>query len=338
MKDSGSSKIKFLCETFEMTSIDSTIRALWPAPLDFVEAAVLERDGLVESRHRAIAAVTDPEGKTIDHLGSAKRLIYPRSAVKPLQTVAMRRAGLHLEAAELAICCGSHQGTAKHRALVESILEQAGLNESALQCPEAWPGNPAARAEVTQASKLSFNCSGKHAGFLLASKLSGFSTEDYLNADHPMQILVREVLEEFAGEKILHTTVDGCGAPLHTITVEGLARAIGKFAATETVVADAMLQNPWAVGDIESIDALVMKHGMVAKLGAEGVFVVGLKSGHGVALKIADGSLRAAPLVALALLHRNQLITDAVFGELKIALGVSSLGGSQVLGEMKTLI
>ena len=320
-----------------MTSNQDTVRALWPAPLDFVEAAVLERDGLVESRHRAIAAVTDPDGKTLDHLGSAKRLIYPRSAVKPLQTVAMRRAGLPLEAAELAICCGSHQGTAKHRALVESILGQARLVESALQCPEAWPGNPSARSEVAQSSKLAFNCSGKHAGFLLASKLSGFSTEDYLEADHPLQLMVREVLEEFSGEKILHTTVDGCGAPLHTITVEGLARATSKFAATEPVIAEAMLQNAWAVGDAESIDALVMKHGMVAKLGAEGVFVIGLTSGYGVAVKIADGSLRSAPLVALSLLHRNQLITDAVFGELKIALAVHSLGGDKVLGDLKVV-
>lgn len=320
-----------------MTSNQDTVRALWPAPLDFVEAAVLERDGLVESRHRAIAAVTDPEGKSIDHLGSAKRLIYPRSAVKPIQTVAMRRAGLPLEGAELAICCGSHQGRVEHRDLVAGILQKAGLDETALQCPEAWPGNPSARAEVAQASKLSFNCSGKHAGFLLASKLSSFSTEGYLEVDHPLQLMVREVLEEFAGEKILHTTIDGCGAPLHTITVEGLARAIGQFAATETEVSAAMQQNAWAVGDTESIDALVMKYGMVAKLGAEGVFVIGLESGHGVAVKIADGALRAAPLVALTLLHRNQLIVDDVYAELKNALAVYSLGGDKVIGELRVL-
>ena len=80
-----------------------------------------------------------------------------------------------------------------------------------------------------------------------------------------------------------------------------------------------------------------MKHGMVAKLGAEGVFVIGLTSGYGVAVKIADGSLRAAPLVALSLLHRNHLITDAVFGELKTALAVHSIGGDKVLGDLKVV-
>ena len=78
--------------------------------------------------------------------------------------------------------------------------------------------------------------------------------------------------------------------------------------------------------------------GEMRKLGAEGVLTVGLKSGHGVALKIADGNLRAAPLVALALLHRNSLITNAAYAELKTALAVKAMGGAQVLGEMKALV
>ena len=325
-----------------MTKPSSTVSALLPKPLDFVEVAVLERGGLVESRHRGIGALVDPEGKLIDHLGSAKRLIYARSAVKPLQVVAMRRAGLMIEGAQLAVSCASHQGTPQHIALVEAILAGAGLGPDALQCPVAWPGNAGARAE-SQAkgeteTRLAFNCSGKHAAFLAACVAAGFDTNTYLNADHPLQKLVEQVIEEYSGEKILHTTIDGCGAPLHTITIEGLARAIAKFTATDTDVVDAMLANPWAVGDTNSMDALVMKHGMVAKIGAEGVFVIGLKSGHGVAVKIADGSLRAAPLVALALLHRNQLITDTAFGELKTALAVKSLGGSQVVGELKLVV
>ena len=320
-----------------MTSISPTVAALSPHPLDFVEVAVLERAGLVESRHRGIAALTGPDGKLIDHLGVAKRLIYPRSAVKPLQVVAMRRAGLDLVGEELAICAGSHHGTGRHIALVDGILASVGLDENALQCPPAWPGNPASRAEAAGESKAAFNCSGKHAGFIAASKAAGWDVETYLDANHPMQKLVEEVLVEFSGESILHSTVDGCGAPLHTITVEGLARAVGRFAATEPEIVNAMLANAWAVGDAKSPDALIMQHGMVAKLGAEGVFVIGLKSGHGVAVKIADGSLRAAPLVALKLLQCNGLIDDATHDELHDALTVKSMGGSEVLGELRAL-
>jgi L-asparaginase II len=172
---------------------------------------------------------------------------------------------------------------------------------------------------------------------LAASKAAGWDVETYLDPQHPLQALVAEVLVEFSGEPILHSTIDGCGAPLHTITVEGLARAIGKFAATETEIVNAMLAHPWAVGDTKSPDAVIMQHGMVSKLGAEGVFVIGLKSGHGVAVKIADGSLRAAPLVALKLLQRNGLIDDATHEELHIALTVKSLGGEESLGELRAL-
>lgn len=320
-----------------MIKISDTLRALEPHPLDFVEVAVLERDGLVESRHRGLAALVGPDGKLIDHLGATKRVIYPRSAVKPLQVVAMRRAGLDLVGEELAICSGSHHGTGRHIALVDGILAGVGLDENALQCPPAWPGNAAARAEAVGESKAAFNCSGKHAGFIAASKAAGWDIETYLEPTHPLQALVAEVLVEFSGEPILHSTVDGCGAPLHTITVEGLARAIGKFAATEPQIVDAMLANPWAVGDEKSADAVIMKHGMVAKLGAEGVFVIGLRSGHGVAVKIADGSLRAAPLVALRLLNRNGLVDDATYSALHAELTVKSMGGDQSLGELHAL-
>lgn len=320
-----------------MNSISPTVTALTPHPLDFVEVAVLERAGLVESRHRGIAALVGPDGKLIDHLGVAKRLIYPRSALKPLQVVAMRRAGLDLVGEELAICAGSHHGTGRHIALVDGILAGVGLDENALQCPPAWPGNASARAEAVGESKAAFNCSGKHAGFIAASKAAGWDVETYLDSSHPLQKLVEEVLVEFSGEPILHSTVDGCGAPLHTITVEGLARAVGKFTATEPEIVNAMLAHPWAVGDVKSPDALIMEHGMVAKLGAEGVFVIGLKSGYGVAVKIADGSLRAAPLVALKLLQRNGLIDDAIHDELHNALTVKSLGGSVSLGELRAI-
>jgi L-asparaginase II len=322
-----------------MAQISDTVQALLPKPLDFVEVSVLERGGIVESRHRGIAALVDPEGKLIDHLGSAKRLVYARSALKPMQVVAMRRAGLMLQGAQLAVSAASHQGTAAHIALVQQILGDAGLSEADLQCPLAWPGNPTARAEAQAngqiESRLAFNCSGKHAAFLATCVVAGFDAKTYLAADHPLQQLVEQVIEEYSGEKILHSSIDGCGAPLHATTVEGLARAISNFSAKDTDVVDAMLANPWAVGDTNSMDAIVMKHGMVAKIGAEGVFVIGLKSGHGVAVKIADGSLRAAPLVALGLLHRNQLITDVTYADLKTALAVKSLGGTEVIGELR---
>jgi len=320
-----------------MINAAETLRMLTPTATDFVEVAVLERAGLVESRHRGIASLVGPDGNVIDHLGSSKRVIFPRSSVKPLQAVAMARAGLKLTGQHLAISLASHQGTEAHTKLVAEVLAGAGLTPDALQCPVAWPGNASARAAATEETRLAFNCSGKHAGFLATCVAAGWDTETYLHADHPLQALIREVLEEYSGEAILLSTVDGCGAPLHTITVDGLARAFGKFAATETGIVDAILANPWAVGDTKSPDALVMEQGMVAKLGAEAVFAIGLRDGHGVAVKIADGGLRAAPLVALKLLQRNGLIEESVYADLTEQLAVKSMGGQEVLGLLRAL-
>lgn len=304
-----------------MTQLSDTVAAMAAKPGDFVEVAEITRGGLVESRHRGIAILTDPEGHVIDHRGNGKRLIYPRSAIKPLQTVAMRRAGLSLTGAELAITSASHRGTAAHIEIVRSILSQAGLDESNLQCPEG----------------IKFNCSGKHSGFLSASVANGWSTDDYLSIEHPLQKLVIEVLEEFAGEKILHSTVDGCGAPLHAMTVEGIARAIGKLTATETELVDALTSNGWVISNHGVPDAILLDAGFVAKNGAEGVFVVGARTGHGLAIKIADGNLRAAPLLAIKMLHENGLLGDSHYRELHSALAVPSLGGGQPMGELRAL-
>jgi L-asparaginase II len=304
-----------------MSSISETVHALAAKPADFVEVAELTRGGLVESRHRGIAVLTEPDGKPVVHLGNAKRLIYPRSAIKPLQTVAMRRAGLELSGAELAITSASHRGTKAHLDLVRTVLSGAGLEESALQCPDG----------------INYNCSGKHAGFLATSVINGWSTEDYMSINHPLQKLVIEVLEEYSGEKILHSSVDGCGAPLHAMTVEGVAKAIGKVTATEPELVDALTSNGWVISNHGVADAILLDAGFVAKNGAEGVFAVGTRDGHGIAIKIADGNLRAAPLVAIKLMHENGLLGESHYRELLDVLAIPTLGGGKPQGELRAL-
>lgn len=318
-----------------MSANSTTLNLLWPKSSDFEIVAELVRDRLVESRHWGIAALVGPDGKVIDELGKSKRLIFPRSAIKPLQAVAAKRVGLKLSGAQLAISAGSHQGTEAHAKLVTDILAAAGLSEDDLQCPVAWPVTPESVLEAGTQKRVYFNCSGKHASFLAASKVAGFSTENYLSPEHPLQKLIVEVLEEYSGEKVLFSTVDGCGAPLHTITVEGLARAIGKFSAEDTDIAAAMLTNPWAVAGATSADTIIMEAGFVAKLGAEGVFVIGTKSGYGVAVKIADGALRAAPLVALGLMRKHDLIEPKLYDELFSKISQKVTGGHNVTGRLE---
>jgi L-asparaginase II len=305
---------------------------------DLAPLANLVRNDLVESKHFGIACLVDPAGNLIAEFGNYKRLIYPRSSVKPLQAVAARRAGLKLSAAELAISAGSHHGTAAHTDLVLSILAGVGLGEDALQCPVAWPANSAARAVATSETKACFNCSGKHAGFLAACVAAGWDTTTYLDPAHPLQKLIVEVLEEYAGEPVAHSTIDGCGAPLHAVSLVGLAKSIGKFAKQDSEIAEAMLQNPWAVADASSPDTLIMQRGLISKLGAEGVFVVANRDGYCAAVKVADGALRPGPLVALKLFLDHNLISELHYAELVAEIAPKVLGGNNPVGYFAAVV
>jgi L-asparaginase II len=307
-------------------------------PADLAQLATINRAALVECTHFGLACLVSPTGQLLAEYGKASKLVYPRSAVKPLQTVATQRAGLHLQGAQLAISSGSHQGTAEHVALVREILSDAQLSFDDLRCPVAWPGNSQARSQANSPSKECFNCSGKHAAFLAACVAAGWDTETYLEPGHPLQILIRQVLEEYSGENITVSTIDGCGAPLHAMSLAGLAKSIGKFAKQDSQAATAMLDFPWAVGGYDSPDYFVLAQGMVAKLGAEGVFVIGLADGHGVAVKIADGSLRAAPAVALKVLLNHGLIEQQVYLELCEQINPKILGGASVVGQLTVVI
>lgn len=304
-----------------MSTNKQIVDAIAAKTKDFVELAVVTRGNLVESWHRGIAVVTDPEGKTVINRGNGKRLIYPRSAIKPLQTVAMRRAGVDLTGEQLAITSASHRSTKEHIKLVQEILAKAKLPESALKCPEG----------------INYNCSGKHAGFLYSCALNDWDTDSYLDLGNPIQQKVIEVLEEFSKERILHTTVDGCGAPLHAMTVEGIARAIGSLTKTETELVDTLTSNGWVISNHGVADAILLNAGFVAKNGAEGVFAVGTRSGYGICIKIADGNLRAAPLIALKLLQAIGQLSNTDYQDLASRLAVPSLGGGVSQGEVIAL-
>ncbi len=72
------------------------------------------RGDMVESRHRASVAVVDIEGRVVLKAGEFEALVYPRSAIKPLQALALVESGaaeaFELGPAELALACASHNG------------------------------------------------------------------------------------------------------------------------------------------------------------------------------------------------------------------------------------
>jgi len=298
---------------------------------DLSPLAVLDRDGLNESFHHGVAVLVDPNGNILESHGNISAPMYPRSALKPVQALAMRKLGLSLPEKEAILSMASHHGTKEHTDLVLAILQGQDLGVEDLQCPSDLPWNAAAKATATSSS-LHMNCSGKHAGFLATAKLNGFDTKNYLSIDHPVQVAAKALVEELSGETVTKTTLDGCGAPLFAISTLGLAKAISGFVQLAQEQVAWAMQHPHLIGDVQTPDAAFLRAGLFSKLGAEGVFTVATTSGYALAIKIADGSLRAAPEIAIRLLEKQGLISDSQAAEVRKTTQVESLGGGKVVG------
>jgi L-asparaginase II len=282
------------------------------APLDAagsVELAIVSRSGYDESRHLGAAVLLDADGRVLEALGDPGALIYPRSAVKPLQATAVLGTGVSLDDEELALATASHAGTDRHVAVVSRMLSAAGLGDDDLQCPADWPLDSAARTAASGRRRITMNCSGKHAAFLAASVHSGWSTHDYLDPQHPMQRLVATTIEEYTEEKVTHWGIDGCNAPTPVVSLRGLARSFSRVVTSGSRLPAAMHAHPWAIDGAGRENAVtIAETGVLAKVGAEGVLVLSTDAGHAVAVKTLDGANRARTAVGLELLVRAGLV------------------------------
>ncbi|MFL4907216.1 asparaginase [Streptomyces sp. MMS24-I2-30] len=280
------------------------------------------RGDFLESVHHGTVHAAGPQGQTVLSVGEPDRPMFPRSANKPLQALGMLRAGLDLDGELLALACASHSGEAFHLDGVRRILTGVGLDTGALRCTAGLPiGEAALRAHLADGgvpTPLTMNCSGKHAAMLATCVANGWDPATYLDPRHPLQRALHETVEDLAGEKIAATGVDGCGAPLFAIGYQGLARAFARVAtgpagSAERRVARAMREHAAYVGGTGRDVTRLLRAlpGSVAKDGAEGVYALALPDGSSVALKIADGSARARPVVMIAALRRLGVDTDA---------------------------
>ncbi|MET1043163.1 MAG: asparaginase [Microbacteriaceae bacterium] len=309
-----------------------------------VELAVLERSGMIESRHLGVAMVVGPDAVALRELGDVDALIYPRSTLKPVQAITALRLGADLDGEELVLATASHAGTAEHVAVVRRILARAGLDESALQCPADWPSDRTARTAATAPHPLSMNCSGKHAAFLLACVRNDWPTDSYLELEHPLQLRILATVQEFTGRPVEHSGVDGCGAPVHAVTVRGLATATSRVTGPTDDpdagrLAAAIREHPWAIdGPGRANTVTIEKLGLIAKLGAEGVMVMGAADGTAVALKTLDGSLRAATTVALQLLVEAGAVDADAAAEVIAETSERVLGGALPVGELRAVV
>lgn len=318
---------------------------------DAVELAVVDRSGFVESRHAGAAIVLSSDGEVVGRWGNPDALILPRSSLKPLQAVACITAGAELAGEQLALATASHVGTDRHAEVVRDVLTAGGLTEDDLGCPPAWPSDTATRDDMVREhgaqARIRMNCSGKHAAMLRACVATGWPTEGYLDPSHPLQLHIREVVERLTGEKIAHTSIDGCGAPVHAMTLSALARGIHRIGSASErspfalhrvagTLVRAVKENPWTIEGTGRPDTIAIETLEVfAKGGAEGIMVMVAPDGTTVALKMLDGSGRAATIVAATLLAGAGALSDADVSTLTRTLQLEVLGGGVGVGMIR---
>jgi L-asparaginase II len=296
--------------------------------------ARVRRGGEVESRHRGDAAVVDEEGRLLASCGNPSQAIFLRSAAKPFQVLPLLEAGgaerFGLTPRDVALICASHGGEPRHVRGAVRLLGLGGFSPRDLVCGAHPPVHePSARKLLSRGerpTRLHNNCSGKHAGLLLACRLLGLPAKGYWQATHPLQLAIRRRLSEFGSfpEDEIGSAIDGCGLTVYRLPLSVLALAYARLLAQRVPgespvekrarvrVVGAMWDHPDMVAGTGFFTTEFLRVGRrrwIGKEGAEAVYAVGLRAGAaggraaGIALKLEDGSARARPAVTLALMR-----------------------------------
>ncbi len=284
------------------------------------------RGSLVESVHRGAFVVLRADGHVLAEAGNIDAIIYPRSAYKMLQALALVEsdaAGAYsLGPEELALACASHSSEPMHTDRVNAWLAKLGLGDDDLECG-AHPSRhePTRDAMIRAGEKPSCvynNCSGKHAGFLTLARHLGVPTKGYTNPDHRVQQEVTGRIAQVCGVEptAFVPGTDGCAAPNLAMPLRNLALGFARLATPSSLpkgLGDAALRLAEAVrshprlmsGTGRACAELIEASGgrALVKVGAEGVYTAMVPEfGIGIALKIDDGAVRGAESALTALL------------------------------------
>ncbi len=279
------------------------------------------RAGRIESVHRGAVAVVE-DGRALLLRGDVAEPVFMRSCAKPIQSCTVVESGaadaFGIEAEELAVVSGSHLGEPEHLRAVASVLRKARLTPRLLQCGVHPPLSPrglrALHRSRREPGAIHNNCSGKHAGMLAAARRLGAPLASYLDLAHPVQRanLARVARLSGVSERRIPLGIDGCSAPTFALPLRAMARAMARFsveAGAARRVREAMMAHPAMVGRpcAELMSAAPGR--ILGKVGAEGVYLCGLPGeGVGIAVKIADGSVRPILHVLAAVFRRLRLL------------------------------
>ena len=260
----------------------------------YVDLVSSTRGDVVENIHQGIAVAMDSEGRIIKQWGDITTEIFPRSALKLIQTFGIITTGadkgLKLNDERIAFATSSHHAETVHLDMVKSWLLELGLEEEDLMLGPAWPLGQKRKDYIVRhegrKSKIYHNCSGKHCGQLSICKHSKFKTLNYNNPKHPVQKLFIENLEKLAEVKIKNIGIDGCNLPAPSLPLNQFAKALTKFADPSKLegveqkavikIFESCVKHPVLFGGSESVNSILTKSSnrkVLVKNGADGVFI-----------------------------------------------------------------
>jgi len=316
------------------------------------------RGDIVESVHRVHVAVAHADQGLIASAGNPAHHSFVRSSIKMFQALPFVEAGgverFHLTGEELALCCASHGGEPFHVAAARSILAKAKVTEAALACGPHLPlHDQTANAMLCAGEapgRIHNNCSGKHAGMIAHCAQQQWVTNGYQRASHPMQQRVLTTLTQWMriNAEDVAIAVDGCGLPTFAIALDAVAEGCARFSAAvaagepaPSTIFNAMVAYPEYVAGTDRLDTSLMRAAgtrLFAKVGAEGYYCAGIPSMKvGVALKVEDGSKRAAEPAILAVLRHIDAIGAAELDLLRKYAEPELLNTRQeVIGHVRT--
>ncbi|WP_052664495.1 asparaginase [Nitriliruptor alkaliphilus] len=292
---------------------------------------------IVESRHVGHLVVTGPAGVVVAAYGDRDRPTFVRSTAKPFQATAclelLGREATDLTGEEVALSWSSHRAEPIHVAAARRLLARSGTAPDELTCPPATgEEDPAGAPE-----RILHNCSGKHGLFALAGRRIGTPRADLLDVAGPLQRATLAALTDALGAPVA-VGVDGCGAPAVAVPLVELARGFSALATEDRwrSVRDAGLAHPQLVGGRGRLESALLTVGVVAKVGAEGVFAAGWRSAdgaaHGLAVKAEDGAERAATVAAFAALVDAGVVAADVWSPPPV------LGGGRPVGRVRPVL
>jgi L-asparaginase II len=314
---------------------------------DAVPLVRVVRSGLEESVHLGHVVVCDAEGRVHASLGDPERVVFLRSATKPVQAaVTLSLLGQELPDPLAAALCGSHNGEPVHVRASRAILRRGRLGVAALRCPPALPSDRAALLAAPGPRRIFHNCSAKHAGMAAACARAGFDVETYTAPSHPLQRRVLAAVRRGTGVERLRVGVDGCGVPVHGVPLAAAATMYARLGRPEVFgrlspfvarAVGAMRAQPYMVAGRDRTDTAVMTEGpgVIVKVGAEALHCASIPAlGLGVAVKIADGGERASGPALIRALHLLGVVDRRQLERLDRFARRPVTGGGRPVGEV----